>query len=117
VWAVGGVTKLPVTSHIPGVSPAALVAIAPVADRLSPAKAGGRTPTEERAKPIKTRALKKANREVEFVFMGYHLREGKSGKVIRLTGTRRQAQGFKFANRGQAKKRESHSNGASILEC
>jgi hypothetical protein len=42
----------------------------PLTDLLNPAKAS-RRPTEQRAKPIpiKTRKLKKAVREVEFVFM------------------------------------------------
>ena len=39
-----------------------------VTDLLHPAEAK-RTPTEQRTKPIKARGLKKADREVEFVFM------------------------------------------------
>jgi prolyl-tRNA editing enzyme YbaK/EbsC (Cys-tRNA(Pro) deacylase) len=45
-----------------------VVAIIPVTELLNPAKAS-RRPTEQRANPIKRRELKKAAREVEFVFM------------------------------------------------
>ena len=45
-----------------------VVAIIPVTDLLNPAKAS-RRPTEQRAKPIKRRELKKAAREVDSVFM------------------------------------------------
>jgi hypothetical protein len=40
----------------------------PVADLLNPAQAS-RRPTEQRAKTIKSRELKKAAREVDFVFI------------------------------------------------
>jgi len=39
-----------------------------VTDSLNPAKAR-RTPIEQRTKPIKTRGLKKADREADFVFI------------------------------------------------
>jgi hypothetical protein len=42
--------------------------VEPVTDLRNPAKAS-RRPTEKRANPIKSRELKKAAREVEFVFM------------------------------------------------
>jgi hypothetical protein len=58
---------LPVASHVPGVCAGAFVAIVPVTDLLNPAKAKTR-PTEQRAKPIKRRELKKADRDVDFVF-------------------------------------------------
>jgi phage terminase Nu1 subunit (DNA packaging protein) len=45
-----------------------VVATIPVTELLNPAKAS-RRPTEQRAKPIERRELKKAAREVEFVFM------------------------------------------------
>jgi hypothetical protein len=44
----------------------------PVTNLLDPAKAR-RTAIEQRTKPIKTRGLKKADREVEFVFIGVFL--------------------------------------------
>jgi len=43
-----------------------------VADLLHPTKAR-RTPTEQRTKPIKTRRLKKADREEDFFFIGCSL--------------------------------------------
>jgi hypothetical protein len=55
----------PSTYHV--VEPGVVTAVA-VTDLLNPAKAR-RRPTEQRANPIKRRELKKAAREVDFVFM------------------------------------------------
>jgi hypothetical protein len=59
---------LPVAVHVPGVCVVAVAADIPVTNLLNPTKAS-RTPIEQRAKPIKTRGLKKADREVDFVFI------------------------------------------------
>ena len=58
-----------------------VVAIIPVTDLLNPAKAS-RRPTEQRANPIKRRELKKAAREVEFVFFIVGSFQTRRGKVI-----------------------------------
>ena len=70
---------LPVAVHVPGVCAVAVVADMPVtktgfpdeavADLLQPTKAR-RRPVEQRTKPIKTRGLKKADREADFFFIG-----------------------------------------------
>jgi hypothetical protein len=61
------VLMLPVAVHVPGVCDV-VVAGVPVTDLLDAAKAR-RSPTEQRAKPISTRGLKKADREADFVFI------------------------------------------------
>jgi len=58
----------PVAVHVPGVCAIAFVAGVPVTDLLNPAKAKSR-PTKQSEKPIKARGLKKAHREVDFVFI------------------------------------------------
>lgn len=56
--------------HVPSsVGAVSVVATVPFTDLLNPAKARRRL-AEQRAKPIKARELKKADREVEFVFIG-----------------------------------------------
>jgi hypothetical protein len=69
---------LPVAVHVPDVCAVVVVADIPVfktgflkefvADLLDPTKAR-QAPIEQRTKPIKTGGLKKADREVEFVFI------------------------------------------------
>ena len=59
---------LPVAVHVPGVCVVAIAADIPVTDLLNAAKVS-RTPIEQRTKPIKTRGLKKADREKELFFM------------------------------------------------
>ncbi len=93
LWSDRAVARLPVASHVPGVCAGAFGAIVSVTDSLNPAKAG-RRPTEQRAKPIKTRELKKADREVDFVFIdvGFLLFEvhgvGGLNQSYRLSGAR-----------------------------
>src|SRR5947209_5438539 len=55
---------LPVAVHVPGVCAVAIATGAWSADLLNADKVS-RTPIEQRAKPIKTRGLKKADREKE----------------------------------------------------
>jgi glycine/D-amino acid oxidase-like deaminating enzyme len=56
---------LPVLVHVPGVCAVVIAAGVWSADLLNTAKVI-RTPIEQRAKPIKTRGLKKADREADF---------------------------------------------------
>ena len=62
------VFMLPVAVHVPGACDVASWRTIPVTGLLNAAKVS-RTPTEQRKKPIKTRGLKKADREVGFVFI------------------------------------------------
>src|SRR5439155_18139509 len=77
VWLERAVVMLPVAVHVPGVWASAVVADIPVTkgfpnesvtDLLNPTTAT-RTAIEQRTKPIKTRGLKKADREADFFFI------------------------------------------------
>src|SRR5437016_765611 len=59
---------LPVAVQVPPVDGVVFPPRLSATDLLNPAKAR-RRPIEQRTKPIKTRGLKKADREVEFVFI------------------------------------------------
>jgi hypothetical protein len=61
------VFMLPVAVHVPGVCAVAIATGVSLADLLNAAKVS-RTPTEQRTKPIKTRGLKKADREADCFF-------------------------------------------------
>jgi len=59
---------LPVAVQVPDVDGVSLVATVPVTGLLDPTKAR-EAPAEQRTKPIKRRGLKKADRDLDFVFI------------------------------------------------